>query len=1112
MYCPNCGTQNRDVSKFCTSCGQPLAAPPPQPSVTAIIPPAPSSAPATPPPPTAPGRTAMLGAQSVLRGRYLIVKLLAQGGMGAAYLGQDQSTFGRQVVIKEMLANYTTQQEKLDAERNFAREGQVLASLNHPGIPQINDYFIEQDKYYLVMTLAQGENLEDRLAAAGGRLLEKDVTDYGLQIANILVYLAAMKPPVIHRDIKPAKIILNKQTGRVTLVDFGLAKAKHGTGVMNVPTVGGVIQSTPMGTPGYAPPEQYQGRTDSRSDVYALAATMHHLLTGIDPRQATMPFDFAPLTSVLPNTSPALDALLRRALDPNPATRPTAQQMESDLKNLATPSVVKHVSIAGPFHFRGGDTANNIDELAQKAEQHWDDGTYHLTQGHFEPWLRAQNRHDLATIAEGIRTRGGDASAGLEELLRALNPQLQPPVLAISATLLDFGVVTKGETREQDFQITNRGRGYLYGTLKSNVPWLTLSASSVACKNNQTQTIKLKLDTRPMKEGAHARPVMEIDTNGGRQSVAAQTQVAWAPALTLAPRSRLSFGDVMVNTGAPVTRTLTITNSGGGTLSGQVTAQGGWFNLDTQDFTVPSGQKVELHATAATRGLVVGIYDGQVSVTSNVGDVVLPAQIGVKKPLYELPARAMRWGFFAAFALVALFACSLTTSLGARGLLNIAPVHYFATIYQDLLRRFSTFDSNLANNLSVVTVLTFGVVGMIAFGASRMLNRSLNEIEDYYHGGALAQEISSDRFEGWRYLAIILLLTFFGIPIGVRFGTATANDWLGWGLLIGPIAGILIGNMTISAGRIDGTGNLAARLSAFVRVIFVSGGMATWGVMLNATRNNHDWFAPFAWAAAGFVLTSASLKLPARLQWFLGIIRRSLIIAFFGYIVETEINALISFFAYGGAYFPPFDSYYGSFPGVTGFDRVIVDVILMMAILAGGMAGLVAVNDASIHRKQIAQTVGLALFPALLLGVVGMIVGGVVFFILTLGRGWGFGAMVVTAIVIVAGLATFRWQSSRLERGELALKTGLTRLLKNRPLPGWVNRFSLVALARDLSPVAIGITATIATMILPFVIQTALSLLIVLLCLAVLAVGAGVVVFVIIFAARNQSGKLPRMP
>ncbi len=1055
----------------------------------------------------------MLGAQSVLHGRYLIVKLLAQGGMGAAYIGQDQNTFGRKVIIKEMLPYATTPQEKLDAERNFTREAQVLSTLNHPNIPQINDYFIEADKYYLVMTLAEGENLEDRLAAAGGRLPEKDVVDYGLQIANILVYLANMKPPVIHRDIKPANIILNKQTGRVVLVDFGLAKAKSGTGVMGAANAAGVLQSSPMGTPGYAPPEQYQGRTEVRSDVYALAATMHHLLTGIDPRQAATPFDFAALQSVLPNATPALDSLLRRALDPSPLARPTAQQMETDLKNLASPSVVKHVSAAGPFHFRGGDTANSVAELAEKAEAHWDDGTYHLTQGHFETWLRAQNRHDLATIAEGIRARGGDTSAGLEELLRALNPQLQPPILVISAALLDFGVVTKGETREQDFQITNQGRGYLYGTLKSNVPWLTLSASSVACQSQQTQTLKLKLDTRTMKEGPHSRPVLEIDTNGGRQSVAAQTQVAWAPAMTLTPSARLNFGDVLVNTGAPVTRTLTITNSGGGTLRGQVAAQGGWFTFAAQDFAVPSGQKVELVATATTGGLVVGVYDGQANITSNVGNLVLPAQIGIKKALYELPARAMRWGIFAVLAFVALFSCSLTTSLGTRGILGIVPLNYLASTYLDLMRRFNSYDQTLASNLSLITVLVFGLIGVIAYLASRALNSSLNEIEDYYHGGALAQTIAPNHFEGWRYLAIMLLLAFFGIPIGIKFGIATTNDWVGWGLIIGPLAGILIGGgLTIIGARVNGMVNTTSRLSSFERVFFVSGGMAVWGAMLNATRNNHDWLPAFAWAVAGFILTSDSLKLPSRLQWLLGVLRPSLMIAFFGYIVETELYALISFLAYKYTYFPPLDAYYGSFPGVTGLDRVIVDVILIFAILAGGIMGLIAVNDSTLQRRHIAQTVGLALFPAMLIGLVGMLMGGIAFFILTLGHGWGLGVMLVTAIVIAAGLALFRWQAARLERGEVALKTGLARLLKNRPLPGWLNRLSLVALARDLSPIAIGITATLATMILPLVMQTALSLLIVLLCLGVLAIGAGVVVFVIIFAARNQTSKLPRIP
>jgi len=1109
MFCSNCGFQNHDTAKFCGHCGQPLK--PAVAPIAGITPPVPSAAPSTASPPPV-SQTAMLATQSVLRGRYFIVKLLSQGGMGAAYLAQDQQTFGRKVVIKEMLPYYTTPAEKIEAERNFAREGQVLASLNHPGIPQINDYFIEADKYYLVMTLAEGENLEQRLTAAGGRLPEKDVVDYGLQVAQILTYLGDLKPPVIHRDIKPANIILNKQTKHVTLVDFGIAKAKPGTMMMSAQPSSGAPQSTPMGTTGYAPPEQYQGRTESRSDVYALAATMHHLLTGIDPRQSAIPFDFVPAPSICSDVSAALDSILRRALDANVNNRPTARQLEKDLKDIATPSVVKHVSAASEFHFRSGETAKTVEELAQKAETHWDDGAYHLMQGHYEPWLRGQNRHDLANKAEGIRQRGGDPSAGLEEFLRALNPQLPPPVLAIGMNLLDFGTVTKGESRELDLPITNRGRGYLYGALKSNVPWITLSKSSVGCGTNQTQTLKITLDSRAMKEGPHNRPAIEVDTNGGRQTIVAQTQIAWAPALAVTPAKRLSFGDVLARSTAPAVRTLTITNSGGGTLQGKIACLGGWFYVSDQGFSLTSGQKAEVQAVANVAGLVVGIYEGEIAISSNGGDAVVPTRLGVKKAMYDLSARALRWSIFAALAFLSLFSCSLTMSLGTRGILGLAPINLLGTLYADFLRRFTVPSSDLVNMLGALTLLIIAFAGLVFYVASRALNPALDEIEDFYHARPLADEIPDNRFDGWRHIAVMVLLTFFGLPIGVRFNTALTNDWLGWGLLIGPLAGAMIGgSLTVIGARVRGVVDASSRLSAFERVFFAVGGMAIWGAMLNATRGaGREWLPAFVWAMAGFVIVSDSLRLPSRLQWLLAPIRPSLIITFFGYILEAEIYALISFFRYGRATFLSVDAFYTAFPGWTDPIQVMVDLMLIVALLTGGSVGLIAVNDASLQRKRVARTVGLALLPALLLGVLGMFVGAVVFWVLTLGRGWGLGVLLVTAAIIAAGFALFRLQAPLLERGEIALKETLARLLKNRPLPGWLSRFSLVALARDMTPVTISITAMLAAMLLPLAMQIAFSAMLLLMCLAVLAIGLGVVLAVILIAARSQTK--PRNP
>jgi serine/threonine protein kinase len=305
QYCSICGGENTDAAKFCNKCGASLVA-----------------GAAMPPPPRQP----TLPLQSLLHNRYLIRKLLGQGGMGAVYLAEDQQVFNRLCVVKEMLPYYTTPAERQQAEHSFQREARLLASLRNPGIPQVYDYFIESNRYYLVMEWVEGENLEERMARLGGPLPESEVLGYALQLASILVYIARQNPPVIHRDIKPANVILGEE-GRVKLVDFGIAKATAGTGL-----TGGI--SIPLGTPGYVPPEQYSGQVEPRTDVYALGATLHHLLTGRDPRLET-PFHFSPVRTLAPGVSPEMEEIVTQMLQTDAALRPTPEELRIKLEPLA---------------------------------------------------------------------------------------------------------------------------------------------------------------------------------------------------------------------------------------------------------------------------------------------------------------------------------------------------------------------------------------------------------------------------------------------------------------------------------------------------------------------------------------------------------------------------------------------------------------------------------------------------------------------------------------------------------------------------------------------------------------------------------------------------------
>jgi serine/threonine protein kinase len=280
-------------------------------------------------------------------GRYQIIGQLGHGGMGAVYLAKDMELFGRLCVVKQMRPFFATQSERRKAEEDFKREAEVLARLNHPGhprIPEVYGYFVESLDQYLVMKYIEGESLERRLERLGRPLSESDVIRSAQEVANALVYLHSRRPqPVIHRDIKPANIILDPED-RVWLVDFGLARAAVSSGA-RVMVAGG--KTVAAGTPGYTPLEQWQMQPNPKSDVYALGATIHHLLTAQDPRDRFTSFpeldlgllrsfsSFQLLSEVRSDVSPALVNLVARCLDDDPRRRPTAQQLEIELGRLA---------------------------------------------------------------------------------------------------------------------------------------------------------------------------------------------------------------------------------------------------------------------------------------------------------------------------------------------------------------------------------------------------------------------------------------------------------------------------------------------------------------------------------------------------------------------------------------------------------------------------------------------------------------------------------------------------------------------------------------------------------------------------------------------------------
>jgi hypothetical protein len=316
-FCPYCGRPVRPQARFCADCGAFL--------------------------PTAGG---LRPGVTLAGGRYTVTRLLGRGGAGACYIVED-ARLGRACVVKELHVAGSVA-ERRRAEADFAREARILAqcSADHPGLPQTYDFFTEQGRHYLVMQYVAGQDLEARLQGAGA-LPEPEVVGYGAAVAETLAFLHTRRPePVIHRDVKPANLIVDAQ-GRVKLVDFGLAKALPST--TSALRAGPAGETGAAGTAGYTPLEQWALHPEPGSDVFALAATLHHLLTGRDPRvpfhgQGELNLDlirrltvFPPLRGLRADCAPALDRLITAMLAPDPARRPPAAEVAATLAGLLKP-------------------------------------------------------------------------------------------------------------------------------------------------------------------------------------------------------------------------------------------------------------------------------------------------------------------------------------------------------------------------------------------------------------------------------------------------------------------------------------------------------------------------------------------------------------------------------------------------------------------------------------------------------------------------------------------------------------------------------------------------------------------------------------------------------
>jgi outer membrane protein assembly factor BamB/tRNA A-37 threonylcarbamoyl transferase component Bud32 len=256
--------------------------------------------------------------------RYVIQDVIGVGGMGSVYRARDLHfpNVVKLVAVKEMINRAPDPLVRKTIVQNFEREANILATLNHPSIPRIYDYFTQDERSYLVLEFVPGKDLEAIIGETPGFLLEEQVLGWAIELCDVLTFLHEHKPdPIIFRDMKPSNIMIN-QHGHIILVDFGIAKPFQ-TGQ----------KGTMIGTEGYSPPEQYRGEATQLADIYALGAALHHALTRRDPRlEPPFSFNERPIRKINPSVSLELEAVVNTALQYNPGDRfQSAQAMKESL-------------------------------------------------------------------------------------------------------------------------------------------------------------------------------------------------------------------------------------------------------------------------------------------------------------------------------------------------------------------------------------------------------------------------------------------------------------------------------------------------------------------------------------------------------------------------------------------------------------------------------------------------------------------------------------------------------------------------------------------------------------------------------------------------------------
>ncbi|HEV2460703.1 MAG TPA: protein kinase [Ktedonobacterales bacterium] len=446
VRCVRCGRDVPDDARFCPTCGLDLDDEHPR------------------------LQTGLLPAQQILHGRYQIVQKLAQGGQSAVYVVADLYERNTYSALKEMSESNLSPAEREKAVNDFLREADMLASLNHPALTRVYDRFVQGEKHFLVMEYVRGHNLEDEMIAANRPLEWGRVLHWGIVLCDVLWYLHNQQPPIIYRDLKPANVMLTPE-GDLKLIDFGIARWLHPARAHD---------TSQLGTDGYAPLEQYTARSEIRSDLYALGASLYHLLTGRVPEAAPIRVAGQPLTPM-------------RAINP------------------AVPEPLEHVVLRA-LSLQARDRFSSAAEMRSALEWAFERTTQ--GKGGRVPTRPPAGAPRVTNVPANPRiTRVPAPGAG--GMLRPGAPPSGAPRLRLWPLRLDAGFLEANQTVALTLEVGNQGGGQLTGHTETNHHSLHIDPEVVT---PAVTSLRVLINTSGLPEGPYTCH-LAVRTNGGDQIV-----------------------------------------------------------------------------------------------------------------------------------------------------------------------------------------------------------------------------------------------------------------------------------------------------------------------------------------------------------------------------------------------------------------------------------------------------------------------------------------------------------------------------------------------------------------------------------------------------------------